>query len=193
MAHLKYAVSTPIVLFSLSSFNTCYTRTHNVLVPSLCIGVSCECISAAVVVRRLLGDAQRRLERVFTRSLFILFALLCMHRQGDQTYKKTCVLCLRYGSHVFFCLFSGQIEVKNFEAQAFRVFLDWLALSLNASFRNETDFAQRAQCMCTPHVIRQVSNASVRVLFFRAAISCPHFPFLHSHTHIVETTLRRRI
>ena len=49
--------------------------------------------------------------------------------------------------------------MKNFEAQAFRVFLDWLALSLNASFRNQTDLEQRSQCMCTPHVIRQVRCA----------------------------------
>ena len=85
-------------------------------------------------------------------SSFSLPSYACTDKVTKLT-RKTCVLCLRYGSHVFFCLFSGQIEVKNFEAQAFRVFLDWLALSLNASFRNETDFAQRAQCMCTPHVI----------------------------------------
>jgi hypothetical protein len=145
--------------------------------------------SSDVFSAMLSGDWRESLHGL---SSFSLPSYACTDKVTKLT-RKTCVLCLRYGSHVFFCLFSGQIEVKNFEAQAFRVFLDWLALSLNASFRNETDFAQRAQCMCTPHVIRQVSNASVRVLFFRAAISCPHFLFLNSHTHIVETTLRRRI
>jgi hypothetical protein len=71
-----------------------------------------------------------------------------------------CLACLSPAVFVQIFLIKkiGRIEVKNFEPPAFQAFLDWLSLSLNISFRQGTDLAQRSQCMSTPHIIRQAST-----------------------------------